>query len=135
MAQQLGRRPFLREVPRVTWFLRHPRYVRYMLREITCFFIGAFTVVLIVGLVRLVQGRAAYEAFVAALQSPIALVFLSAVLVSAVYHSVTWFNLTPRAMPVQVGERFVPDAVIAGAHYVVWLVVSVVGLMLAGVIN
>jgi fumarate reductase subunit C len=135
MAQPLGRRPFRREVPRVTWFLRHPRYVRYMVREITCFFIGGFTVLLIIGLVRLAEGQAAYESFITSLQSPIAILFLGATFFCALYHSVTWFNLTPRAMPLQIGERFLPDSVIAGAHYAAWMAISVLGLMLAGVLR
>jgi fumarate reductase subunit C len=44
---------------------------------------------------------------------------------------VTWFNLTPKALPLQVGEEFVPDWIIAGAHYAGWAVVSVVILALA----
>ena len=38
-------------------------------------------------------------------------------LVVTVYHSVTWFNVTPQAMPVQIGEEFVPGQYIVGAHY------------------
>ena len=133
MAQQVGRKPFLRDTPRVTWFLRHPRYVRYMAREITCFFIGGFTVVLLVGLMRLAQGRSAYESFLAQLQTPLAQGFLLLALLAAIYHSITWFNLTPRAMPLQVGEEFLPDIVIAGAHYAAWVAVTVLVLVLAGV--
>ena len=50
----------------------------------------------------------------------------------AIYHSVTWFNLTPKALPLQVGEGFVPDWVIAGAHYAAWIVVSSCVLILGG---
>ncbi len=133
MAQQIGRNPFVRDVPRVTWFLRHPRYVRYMAREITCFFVGGFTALLVVGLIRFAQGRTAYESFLATLQTWPAQAFLVLCLVAAIYHSVTWFNLTPRAMPLQVGETFLPDAVIAGAHYALWLGVTLAVLVLAGV--
>ena len=41
--------------------------------------------------------------------------------------------MTPKAMPVQIGENFLPDAVIVGAHYAGWLVASVALLFLAGV--
>jgi len=54
-------------------------------------------------------------------------------LVAAVYHAATWFNATHKAMPVQIGEDFVQPGVISGAHYVVWVVLSVVVLYLAGV--
>jgi len=50
----------------------------------------------------------------------------------AVYHSVTWFNLTPKALPLQLGEEFVPDAVISGAHFGAWAVLSAAVLYFAG---
>jgi len=127
-----GRRPYFREVPRTHWFLRHPRYLRYMAREITCIFIGAYTFIWVVGIVRLSQGEAAYQAFLQTLKTPSSIVFHIVALVFAIYHSVTWFNLTPKALPVQLGEEFLPDGVIAGAHYAAWAVLSVVILFLAG---
>ena len=54
-------------------------------------------------------------------------------LAAAFYHAGTWFNATQKAMPVQIGEDFVPGNVISGAHYVAWAVLSVVVLFLAGV--
>lgn len=127
-------RPYVRVVPRTHWFLRHPRYLRYMAREITCLFIGAYTVLLLVGLARLVQGEAAWTAFLGALRTPASVVFQLATLCFAVYHTVTWFNVTPKALPLQLGENFVPGSVIAGAHYVGWVLLSVAVFFAAGVI-
>ena len=86
-----------------------------MARELTCLFIGAYTLLLVVGIGRLAEGRAAYEAFLESLKSPLSIVFHVLALGFAVYHSVTWFNLTPKALPVQIGEEFMPDWVIAGS--------------------
>lgn len=132
MALQIGPRPYVREVPRTRWFFRHPRYLRYMAREITCIFIGAYTVLLLIGIARLAEGPAAYEAFVRALQSPASIAFHVAALGFSIYHSMTWFNLTPEALPMQIGEQRVPDAVIAGAHYAGWALVSAAVLLMAG---
>ena len=132
MDKTLNRRPYVREVPRVTWFLRGPRYVRYMLREVTCLFVGGYMALLVVALARLAEGPAAWDAFLQALRSPASIVLHIAALAFAVYHSVTWFNLTPKALPVQVGESFVPGAAIAGAHYAAWVVLSLVVLAIAG---
>jgi fumarate reductase subunit C len=132
MAEQVTRKPYLRELPRTLWFLRHPRYVRYMARELSCLFIGAYTLMLVMGLKRLAEGPEAYAGFLAALGTPLAIAFQLLALVFAAYHSVTWFRLTPKALPVQIGEDFVPDRVIAGAHYAGWAVVSILALWLAG---
>ena len=132
MALQVGRRPYVRVVPRTRWFFRRPRYMRYMAREVTSIFIGAYTVLLLVGLARLAESRAAYEAFLQALQSPASIALHVLALAFAAYHSITWFNLAPRAMPVRLGDTRVPDSVVAGAHYLAWALASAVVLVAAG---
>jgi fumarate reductase subunit C len=133
MAQEVGRKPYVREVPKFRWFFRHPRYLRYMAREFSCLFIGAYTVLMVAGLKSLSEGRAAYDAFLECLRSPASIVFHVLALGFALYHSMTWFNLTPKALPLQAGEEFVPDRVVAGAHYAAWAVLSLAILFLAGV--
>lgn len=128
----MSRRPFVREVPRHSWFFRHPRYLRYMAREVTCLFIGGYTILLLVGLMRLAEGRAAWEAFLAALRGPASIVLHALALAFALYNTVTWFNVTPKALPLQVGEEFLPDAVMTGAHYAGWVVLSLAVLVLGG---
>ncbi len=130
----MSRRPYLREVSRTAWFFKRPRYLRYMAREVTCIFIGIYTVILLVGVYRLSQGRAEYEAFLMALQQPASVVFHVAALAFALYNSFTWFNVAPKALPIQVGEEFLPDSVVAGGHYVVWAALSLFILFWAGVL-
>ena len=132
MAEQITRRPFIREVSRTRWFFRHPRYLRYMAREITCIFIAIYTTILVVGVVRLAQGREAYEAFLAALTSPASIVFHLLALGFSIYHSVTWFNLAPKALPLHVGDKTVAPAAIAVTHYVAWVAISIIVLVVAG---
>jgi fumarate reductase subunit C len=133
MGEEVRRKPYVREVPKFRWFFRHPRYLRYMAREVTCIFIGAYSLLLVVGLMRLSQGQAAYEAFLLALRNPASMVFHVLALAFSVYHTVTWFNVTPKALPVQIGEEFLPGGVITGAHYLGWGVLSLAVLLMAGV--
>ena len=42
------------------------------------------------------------------------------------YHAVTWFQLTPKAMAVRLRGRRVPDIAIAGSAFAGWVVVSAV---------
>lgn len=129
----MSRQPLIREVPPTSWYFRHPRYLRYMAREVTSLFVGAYCVLLVFGLQALAAGQTRYEAFLAALQSPASIVFHILALVAAVYHAATWFNATQKAMPLQFGEELVPGNLISGAHYVAWAVLSIVILILAGV--
>jgi len=129
----MSRKPYVREET-FRWIFRHPRYLRYMAREFSCLFIGAWTLMIVVGLKRLAEGPAAWEAFLAALRSPASIVFHVVALGFAAYHSITWFNLTPKALPLQIGEEFVPDGVIAGAHYAAWAALSLAILYFAGAV-
>ncbi len=128
----MSRRPYVRKVER-SWWLRRPRYVLYMIRELTSLFVGLYCALLVVGLVRLAQGPAPWDGFVAAFSSPLGVAVQLLCLVFAIYHSVTWFALTPKAMPLMMKGEPVPGAVIVGAHYVAWAAVSAIVLIGAGV--
>ena len=114
------------------WWLSHPGYLRYMLRELSCIPIGAFAALLVLALLRLGQGPEAWQAFRDALASPLAIVWQVIALGFAVYHSITWFALAPRTMPLRIGVNEVPGTWIAAAHYLLWLVLSAIILLAAG---
>ena len=129
----MSRRPYVREVPPTSWYFRMPRYMRYMVREITSIFIGIWSVIVLVGLARLSEGQAQWEGFLAALKTPGSVVFQLLTLAFALYNSFTWFNVAPKALPLQFGDDMAPDSVVASGHYVVWVVLSVIILIWAGV--
>jgi fumarate reductase subunit C len=124
MGEEMSRKPYVRPISN-TWWLEKPEYTLYMLRELTSVFVGGYAVVMLVGLKRLGEGQAAYEAFLAALTSPLAIGFHVLALLFAVLHSATFFFAAPAALPVQIGEQKVSPGIIAGAHFVAWAVVSV----------
>lgn len=133
MGEKMSRRPYVREVSRTAWFFKHPRYMRYMAREVTCIFIGIYTIILLVGIARLSDGQIAYEGYLAALRQPSSILFHVLALAFSLYNSFTWFNVAPKALPIQVGEEFLPDSVVAGGHYVIWVGLSLFILFWAGV--
>src|SRR5205807_260776 len=61
--QHMSRRPYVRKMQR-GWWLGHRRYVIYMIRELTSLFVALYAALLVVGLVRLAQGRVAWEGYV-----------------------------------------------------------------------
>lgn len=113
-----------RRKPDAGWWLRHPGYRRYMLRELTCVLIGAYAVLLIVAMYRLGQGGESARAFLEVLGSPAGIVFQLVAMVFALYHTISWFALAPRTMPIWRGEEKVPDTWVKAAHYVVWVLIS-----------
>ena len=128
----MSRRPYIRKVKR-SWWLGRRRYVVYMVRELTSLFVGLYCALLVVGLWRLAEGRAAWDGFLAALSSPLGVLFQLVCLAFATYHSVTWFALTPKAMPLAVRGEPVPAKAIVGMHYGAWAVVSLIVLIAAGI--
>jgi fumarate reductase subunit C len=128
----MSRRPYIREPSKTGWWLQQPRYIRYMMREITCLFIGIYVLVLIVGLFQLSRGQAAYEEFLAAAEGPAGLVFAVLAILFSIYHTYTWFEVTPKAMPLMLGAKRVPGALIIAAHWFGFVVVSVALWLLVG---
>lgn len=124
--------PFRPNMPQL-WWLQRPNYLRYMLRELTCVWIGAYVVVLIVGLTRLKRGPGPWEAYMQALSSTPGIIFQILALAFALYHTVSWFALAPSTMPVWRGEEQIPPGWIKAAHYVAWGLVSIIILWAGGV--
>lgn len=128
----MSRRPYSRAIER-WWWLKRPRYVAYMIRELTSLFVLFYCVLLAVGLIRLAQGPGEWDGFVAALSGPLGMLFQLLCLVSAIFHSITWFAVTPKAMPLMLRGEALPPRTIIAAHYAVWAAVSLVVLVAAGV--
>ena len=74
MAEEVSRKPYVRPMT-WRWIVRHPRYVRYMARELSCLFIGGYTLIMVWGLKQLAEGPAAWQAFLEWLRSPASIVF------------------------------------------------------------
>jgi fumarate reductase subunit C len=114
--------------PRVStyWWLWRWAYLKFILRELSSVFVAYFVVLTLLQLHALRQGPAAYAAFQAWLKTPWVLALNAISLLFVVFHTVTWFNLAPRAMVVRLRGRRLPDQVVSGSNYVAWLLVSVV---------
>ena len=107
------------------WFMKTSGYRFFMLRELTSVPIAAYLVFLIIVFWSVGAGQTEYDAVVAMLTSPEGQIFHAVVFVSAVFHTVTWFNAAPKIQVVRVGEERVPDIFVAiGTGYAPWLVVS-----------
>ena len=108
------------------WWLKRRPYILFIIRELTSLFVGFYCLLLLVILYKLGQGEEAYNAMLAFLKSGPMVALHVVTLVFTVYHSITWFNLTPKALVIPMGEKRVPDVLIAGSNYVAWVVFSVI---------
>jgi len=113
--------------PMAGWWRRNPFYLWYMVREASCVFITIYALVLLVGLWRLSQGQAAFDAWRAALTTPISVVFHLMALVLVIYHSWTWFKIMPKTMPfIRIGGRRIADRTIITSGVIATIVASLV---------
>ncbi len=118
-------RLYRKRVP-IFWWVHRWVHMRFILRELTSVFVAFYAIVLLLHVRSLAVGPEAYDAFQAWLASPLALVLHAVAFVMVLFHSITWFNLAPKAMVVRLGERRLPGWMIAGANYAAWGVFSVV---------
>ena len=91
-----------------------------------------FAVSYLVGLYRLSQGEAQYTAYLESLQTPFAGLSFVVILVFALYHTVTWFSLTPIVMVIRLGTRVIPPQLVLLTNYLVWLILSGILFCLVG---
>jgi fumarate reductase subunit C len=108
----------------VWWWLQNRSYAGFVLRELTSVFVAFFAGVYLWQLRALAQGPEAYAQFLARLKTPLFLALDAVAFVFVLFHTITWFNLTPKAMVVRLRGKRVPDHVVVGLNYVAWLVVS-----------
>jgi fumarate reductase subunit C len=115
------------------WWKRDAYFVRYMAREVTAVFVAAYAVVLLVGLVRLGQGEAAFDGFLKYLQNWWMLVFHLIVLAVFCYHTWSWFNIMPKTMPIMfVGGKRLQPGTITGTGLAASVVACLAVLLIVG---
>ena len=107
------------------WWLGRWPYIKFILRELSSIFVAYFVVITLLQIRALAQGPAAYQTFQAWLANkPIIVLMNITSLFFVLFHTITWFNLTPRAMVVRIKGKKLPEALIIAPNYVAWLIVS-----------
>jgi succinate dehydrogenase subunit C len=108
------------------WWLQRWEYLRFVLREISSVFIAIFVVETLFQVYALSRGPESYSVFLSVLRNPFGLALNVISFFFVVFHSITWFNLSARAMSIRVGGKKVPGFMISGPNFVAWFVISAV---------
>ena len=106
--------------------MRRRSYLLFVIRELSSLFVAWFVVFLLLLVIAVARGDAAYQSFMDWAANPVVLVVNIVALLFIVFHAVTWFNLAPKAMVVNVRGKRVPPPLVAVAHFGAWVVVSAV---------
>ena len=112
--------------PMEGWWRKNPYFVRYMIREGSCVFLAIYTVILLVGLYRLTQGEAAWDAWREALTSTPSILFHWLALLTVSYHAYTWWKVAPKTAPdLRFGGRPLPEVLVTAGGIAATLGTSV----------
>ena len=109
-----------------TWWLKRKPYILFMIRELTSVFVAGYCIFLLVLVYKLTQGAEAYDNLMAILKSPSSVALHLVTLSFVLYHTITWFNLTPKILVLYRGEERIPQGLVAGMFYAGWVVISVI---------
>ena len=120
-----ARKPYVRPVQ--GWWRRNPYYVKYMAMELTSVIVGIYGVLLLVGLWRLSQGESQYEAWRAAIGSPVSIGIQLFMLIAMIYHAYTWWKVLPKTMPLlHMNGKPVPGVLLSSAGWLATLAASLI---------
>jgi fumarate reductase subunit C len=106
------------------WWLRKRSYFVFAMRELSSVPIAWFVGFLVMMVFAIGQGEDTYERFLDWASTTWVIVVNAVALLFVLLHTVTWFNLTPQAVVVQVGHRRLPAWLIVASQYVGLAVVS-----------
>ncbi|HYN10564.1 MAG TPA: hypothetical protein VES67_24485 [Vicinamibacterales bacterium] len=106
------------------WWLTRWAYFKFILREASSVFVAWIVVVTLLQIRALTHGPAAYAELQNWLRSPLLLALNAVSLCFVIFHAVTWFNLTPKAMVIRLRGKRLPGLAIAAPNYVAWAAIS-----------
>ena len=109
-----------------TWWLKRKPYILFMIRELTSIFVAGYCIFLMVLIFKLGEGSSSYSNFTTTLQSPTSVTLHIISLIFVLYHTITWFNLTPKILVLYRGEERISQRLVAGVFYITWAAVSFV---------
>ncbi len=114
------------------WWLGNWMFTKFALRELTCVSVGYIATLLLLQLHALGRGPKAYIDFLEMMKSPLFIVLNGVAFPLVLYHALTWFHLTPKALVIRLRGMRVPDSLIITLNYLVWIILSLAVIVIVG---
>ena len=124
MTAETGPSKMYKKKMSIFWWASRWAHIKFIGRELTSVFVAGYVIMLLFYTRSIFEGPTAFEEFSSRMRSPLMLTLHVFALLALVFHSVTWFNLAPKAMVIKVGEKNIPGVVIVLLNYGGWLVIS-----------
>jgi len=112
--------------PRIStyWWMARWAYLKFILREVSSVFVAWTVVVALLQIRALISGPQEYAEAQKWLASPFILTLNAISFVFLIFHTVTWFNLAPKAMVIRLRGQRLPAVAVAAPNYAVWVLLS-----------
>jgi fumarate reductase subunit C len=114
--------------PSVWWWMRKRSYALFAMRELSSVFVAWFVMLTVVFVWCVSRGEERYERFLDVAANPFVVAINVVALAFLLLHTVTWFNLTPQAMPLRMprslGGQRVPGVAVVAAQWAAFAVVT-----------
>src|SRR6516164_9915097 len=91
------------------WWLWKCDYLKFVLRELSSIFVAYFVVITLLQIHSLSRGPEAYARFEERTRNPLMIALNAISLLFVLFHTITWFNLAPRAIVARLGGMRIPD--------------------------
>lgn len=114
----------------IFWWIKQKPYLVFIIRELTSLFVAAYALFLMFQVYALRSGPEQWEALLIWLYSPFSVSLHIVILVFVLFHSITWFQLTPKTFVLRFSGKKIPDGVIVSVNFVVWLLISLAAVRL-----
>jgi fumarate reductase subunit C len=115
----------IRPMP-ATWWLHNRHLVKFVIREVTSFFVAGYAIFLLVVIYQVNRGGAEFHQFYShVLQSGWVKAYGWISLIFVAFHSITSFDAAPTIMAPRWGEDKIDPRIIIVANYGLWLIVSI----------
>jgi fumarate reductase subunit C len=108
----------------IFWWTHKWVHTKFILRELTSLFVAFYALVLLFQIRALAQGPEVYTNFLDRLKTPVSIALHCIAFLFVLFHSITWFNLAPKALVLRLGKTRIPGKVIAALNYIAWIVFS-----------
>jgi fumarate reductase subunit C len=108
------------------WWLGRFNYLKFILREFSCVFVGYFLIVTLEQVCALTRGPEAYAAFQAHMRHPLVILLNIIALAFLVLHTITWSKLVPKAFFPRSHGHPLPEMTTALPSYILWAVATIV---------
>jgi len=109
----------------IFWWSKRWIHIKFISRELTSICVAIYSLLFLFFIVSVLGGPESYGNYVAFLKAPAMIVLHVFFLFGLIFHSITWFNLAPKAMVLKLGDKNIPGLFIALANYVGWVVLSI----------